>query len=139
MPLGLPDIGLGQIEAERGQPGPALFDEIEKAARPAANVEKTQPALVAPGEDLVERRPRLTPRGVRGAVEEHFDLRLVSPGSLVRHPAARLEMEILERVAGPLPARLLGQYFAVVAALPAAVDGGKILEEEPRALEKHFQ
>src|ERR1700688_2109248 len=29
-------------------------------------------------------------------------------------------MEILEIVAGPLPARLLGQHFAVVAAFPAA-------------------
>jgi hypothetical protein len=48
-------------------------------------------------------------------------------------------MEILEIVAGPLPARLLGQHFAVVAAFPAAADGGKILEEEPRAVEKHFQ
>ena len=48
-------------------------------------------------------------------------------------------MEILEIVAGPLPARLLGQYFTVVAAFPAAVDGGEILEEEPRAVEKHFQ
>jgi len=48
-------------------------------------------------------------------------------------------VEILEIVAGPLPARLLGQYFIVVAAFPAAVDGGKILEEEPRAVEKHFQ
>jgi hypothetical protein len=47
-------------------------------------------------------------------------------------------MEILEIVAGPLPARLLGQYFAVVAAFPAAVDGRKILEEEPRSVEKHF-
>src|ERR1700730_14581487 len=100
MTLGLLHIGLGKIEAERGHPGPALFDEIEKAARPAANVEKTQPALVAPGEDLAERRQRLT-----------------------------------RRVAGPLPARLLGQYFAVVAAFPAAADGGKILEEEPRAVE----
>src|SRR6202035_4686934 len=74
MTLCLFHIGLGKIEAERGQPGPGLFNEIEKAARPAANVEKTQPALVAPGEDLTERRQRLTPRGVRGTVEEHFDL-----------------------------------------------------------------
>ena len=88
MPLGLLHIGLGKIEAERGQPGPALFDEIEKAARPAANVEKTQPALVAPGEDLPERRQRLTPRGVRGAVEEHFDLRIVALGysSVIQPP-----------------------------------------------------
>src|SRR4030081_3827577 len=56
MTLGLLQIGLGKIEAERGQPGPGLFDEIEKAARPATNVEKTQPALVAPGEGLAERR-----------------------------------------------------------------------------------
>jgi hypothetical protein len=34
--------------------------------------------LVAPGEDLAERRQRLTPRGVRGAVEEHFDREAVS-------------------------------------------------------------
>ena len=95
--------------------------------------------MVASGEDLTERRQRLTPRDVRGAVEEHFDLRIVPLGSFVCHPAARLEMEILQIVAGPLPARLLGQHFAVVAAFPAAVDGGKIFEEEPRAVEKHFQ
>ena len=40
-------------------------------------------------------------------------------------------MEILEIVAVPFPARLLGQHFAVVAAFPAVADGGKILEEEP--------
>ena len=64
----------------RGKPGPGLLDEIEKAPRAAANVEKHQPALVAPGEDVMERRQRLTPRGVRGAVEEHFDLRIVALG-----------------------------------------------------------
>jgi hypothetical protein len=47
---------------------------------PQPTFEKTQPALVAPGEDLTERRQRLTPRGVRGAVEEHFDLRIVPLG-----------------------------------------------------------
>ena len=51
MTLGFPDIGLGQIEADGGKPGPGLLDEIEKMPRAAANVEKTQPALVAPGED----------------------------------------------------------------------------------------
>src|ERR1700720_2780934 len=37
-------------------------------------------------------------------------------------------MEILEIVAGPLPARLLGQYFAVVARFP----GGGGRREYPR-------
>ena len=80
MTLGLPDIGLGQIEADDGKPGPGLLDEIKKAPSAAANVEKHQPALVASGEDLAERQQRLTPRGVRGAVEKHFDLRIVALG-----------------------------------------------------------
>ena len=60
MTLGLPDMGLGQIEADDGKPRPSLLDEIEKAPRAAADVEKHQPALVAPGKDLAEWWQRLT-------------------------------------------------------------------------------
>ncbi len=86
MTLGLLHIGLGKIEAERGQPGPGLFDEIEKAARPAANVEKTQLALVAPGEDLTERRQRLTPRGKHRSLLAASGLRHAAN---TRHPSAK--------------------------------------------------
>ena len=49
MALGLPDIGLGQIEADDRKPWPSLLYKIVKTPRAAANVEQHQPALVAPG------------------------------------------------------------------------------------------
>jgi hypothetical protein len=45
-------------------------------------------------------------------------------------------MEILQIVAGPLPAPPLSQDFVVRATLAALVDVGEILEKKPRAMEK---
>jgi hypothetical protein len=44
-------------------------------------------------------------------------------------------MEILQIVAGPLPAPPLSQDFVARAALAALMDVGEILEKKPRAME----
>src|SRR6266699_2158428 len=49
-------------------------------------------------------------------------------------PVGRLEMEVLQIVAGPPPTRALAQNFVVRLALAAPVNFGKILEEKPRAV-----
>src|ERR1039458_3973093 len=43
-------------------------------------------------------------------------------------------MEILQIVAGSLPARFLAQDFVVGSSLAASMDGGEILEEKSRAV-----
>ena len=81
-------------------------------------------------------RQGLPPRGIGCPVKENLDLRVISLRRIVHHPAARLEMEVLQIVAGPLPARPLAQNFAVRAALAAPMDFGEILEEKPRAVKQ---
>jgi hypothetical protein len=113
-----------------------LFEKIEEAPCPASNVEKSQFALVPSGKNFMELRQRLPAGRVGSPVEEHLDLRVVSTRRIVRHPAACLEMEILQIVAGPLPAPPLSQDFVVRATLAALMDVGEILEKKPRAMEK---
>jgi hypothetical protein len=48
-------------------------------------------------------------------------------------------MEVLQIVARPLPDRVLVQDFTVPTAFSAAMDFGKILEEEPGALDQRQQ
>ena len=136
MTPGVSDIRLRHIEPEGRKPRPSLFDKIEKAPCPAADVEQSQLALISSGKNFMELRQGLPARGVGCPVEEHLDLRVISPRRIVRHPAARLEMEILQIVAGPLPARPLAQDFVVRAALAAPMDLGKILEKKPRAVKQ---
>jgi hypothetical protein len=45
-------------------------------------------------------------------------------------------MEILQIVAGPLPARPFGWDFVVRAALAAPMDFGEIIEKKPRAVKE---
>jgi hypothetical protein len=72
--LGVPDVRLRQIEAQRGKPRPDLLDEIEKAPCAAANVEKSQFALIASGNNFVQLRKGLPSRGIGRSVEQHLDL-----------------------------------------------------------------
>ncbi len=76
----------------------------------------------------MELRQGLPPRGIGCPVEEHLDLRVITICRIVRHPVARLEMEILQIVAGPLSARPLAQNFAVRVSSRGA-DG---FREDPR-------
>jgi hypothetical protein len=49
----------------------------------------------------------LPSHGVRRPIKEHLDLGVIYLGRVVRHPATRLEVEILEIVTGSLAARFL--------------------------------
>ena len=69
-------------------------------------------------------------------VQKYLDLGVVSFSRIVGHPAARLKMEILQIVGGPLSTRFRAQDFAVCPALAASMDVWKILEEEPRAMDQ---
>src|SRR5260221_6073412 len=69
------------------------------------------------------------------SVKKHFDLDVVAPRRIMRHPAARLEMEILQIVAGPFAACFLAQHLKVLAVFTTAVDAGQILEEHARSVE----
>ena len=66
--------------------------------------------------------------------KKHLDLGVVSLSGIVCHPAARLEVEILEVVARSFSARLLVQHFVIRAAFAASMDLGEILEEQPGAI-----
>jgi hypothetical protein len=132
-------VRLRQVEARRGKPRPHLLDEIEKAPGAAADLEMSQFALIAAGKHFVQLRKRLPSRGIDRPVEQYLNLRIIPSRSLLRHPATRLEMEILQIVAGPLPDGVLAQNFAVPTALAAPIDLGQILEEEPGAVEQRQQ
>ena len=95
MTLGVSDIRLRHIEPEGRKTRPGLFEKIEKAPCPTADVEKSQFALVPSGKNFMELRQGLPARRIGSPVEEHLDLRVISTRRIVRHPAARLEMEVL--------------------------------------------
>ena len=132
MPPRVPDIGIRHIEAVNGKPRPGLFDEVEKAAGAAADIQKRKLALIAAGEDLVKRRQRLPPDRIGAAVEQHLDLGVVALGGVIGHPAAGLEMEILQIVARPLAAGLAVEHLVMHRLLAALMDVGKIGKKQPR-------
>ena len=80
MSLRLRDVRLRHVDPERRKARPGLLEEIEKAAGAAADVEKSETALIAPGKSLVQWRQRLPSRGIGGAVEQHLHLGIVAPG-----------------------------------------------------------
>src|SRR6266851_7869832 len=129
-------IGLRHVDPDDRQPRPGLLAKIEEAAGAAADVEQAQTALIAPGEQLVERHQRLPPGRIGRAFEQHLDLRVVTPRGLLRHPAAGLEMEILQVVNRTLAAAVLVQHFPPMAVLAAAVHLRQVLEEQARALDE---
>ena len=133
MPLRMPDIGFRHVEAVDTQSRPGLFHEVEKPPGAAADIEKLELALIASGKGFEQRRQRLPPYRIGRAVEQHLDLRVVALCRILRHPAARLEMEILQIIVRPLAARFVVEDFVMRAALAALMDVGKIREEQPRA------
>jgi hypothetical protein len=74
----LRDIGLGHVDAERGEPGPSLFEKIEGTSGTAANVQKPEAALITSGEYLVERPQRLSPSSIGRSIKKHFHLRIIA-------------------------------------------------------------
>src|ERR1700681_2813160 len=115
MTFRLGDVSLGHVDAQRSEARPSLLEKIKRASGTAADVEKLEPALIAPGENLMQRRQSLAAGGIRGSMQEHLDLRVVAPRRIPRHPAARLEVEILQIVARPLAAGFLAQNLLVLA------------------------
>src|SRR6266849_4387079 len=139
MPLCLLEVSLGQIDSDGGQAGPSLLEKVEKASGATANVEKSQVALIAPGEKLMKRRQHLSPGCIRCSLKKDFDLRIVSLCRLLRHPAARLKVEILEIIIGPLALCLRTQDFTILTDLAATMDFRQILEKEARAVQQDRQ
>jgi hypothetical protein len=76
MTSGFGDISLGHVEPDGGEPEPRLFDEIEATSGTAADVEKPEAALIAPGKYLVARPQRLPPGRVGRSAKKHLDLRI---------------------------------------------------------------
>src|SRR5258708_14146248 len=130
------DISLGNVDPGGGEPGPRLFEKIENTSGTAAHVDKPEAALVTTGKYLVERSQRLSSSSIGRSVKKHFDLHVVALRRFMRHPAARLEMKILQIVAGPFAACFLAQHLKVLAVFTTAVDAGQILEEHARSVEQ---
>ncbi len=95
--------------------------------------------LITAGENLGKRRQHLAARRIGGAMQQHLDLSVVAAGGIACHPAAGLEMEVLEIIGGPLAAHGLAQHLTRIAILATAVNVGQILEEQARAGEEPRQ
>ena len=118
---------------------PGLLGEIEKSSGATAGIKECQFALIASGECFVQRRQRLPSHGVGCAIEQHLDLRVIALSGIVRHPAAGLEVEILQIIARALAARFFAQHVVVGAALATAMHCREIFEEKSRAMNKGEQ
>src|SRR5215470_6803129 len=132
----LHDVRFGHVDADGGEPGPSLFEEVEEASSTASDIKKREAPLITSGEHLMKWPQRLSPNSISRSVQKHFDLSIVTLRGFVRHPAARLEMKILKIVAGPLAPCLLACSLQVMAILATAVDVGQILEEQTRSVEQ---
>src|ERR1700730_11573439 len=132
----LGDVGFGHVEPESRKARPRLLDEIEEASSAAANIEKPEAALVATGEDLMQRRQGLAPDRIGGAFEQHLDLGVVALGGVPRHPAAGLEMKILQIVVRPPAAQVRAAPLAIPALLAPALDGRKVGKKQSRMVEQ---
>ncbi len=130
------DVSLRHVDADHRQPRPRLLEKVEKTTGAAADVDKPEATLIASGKNLVKRRQRLSSRRVGRALEQNLHLRVVTLRGLLGHPAAGLEVKILQVVTGPLAAGLIGQHLPILAGLTPAMDFREVLEEKPRAVEQ---
>ena len=64
----------------------------------------------------------MPPYHVCGSIKEHFDLKVIALGRVVGHPAAGLEMKVLEIVGGPLAQGRLIEDFVVPSTFAPMVD-----------------
>jgi hypothetical protein len=132
-------VAASKIEPDHGKPRPRLLDEIEKPAGAAGDVEQSQSALIAPGEDLMQRRQRLAAHRIGTALEQHLDLRVVAIGRILREPAAGLIVEVLQVVVRALARGRFGHHLAIALALAPAMDLRQVREEQPRAAQPREQ
>ena len=130
------DIRFRHIKPEGRKPRLGLFEKIEKAPCPAADVEKSQSALVPSGKNFMELRQGLPACRIGSSIEEHLNLGVVPLRRFIRHPAARLEVEILEIITWSLPERVFVQDLTVTTAPSAPIDFRKILKKETRAFQQ---
>src|ERR1700676_1390107 len=133
------DASLGHVDAQRGEARPGLLETIESESGTAADVEQPEAALIAPGENLMQRRQCLSPGSIRGSMQQHLDLGVIAQRRITRHPAARLEVEVLQIVSRPLAEGLLAQDLPMLAAFTAAMNFGQIREEEARPVDERRQ
>ncbi len=133
---GFRHIGFRQVEAAGRKARPGLLEKVEKASGTATGVEHLEAALVAAGEHLVQRHQRLSPYRIGRTVEQHLDLGVVAPRRFRRHPAARLEVEVLQVVARPPAERVPAHDLPGMTELAPTMDLGKIREEQAGAPDK---
>src|SRR5262252_7035722 len=129
------EVSFRHVQSDGLKARPGLLNEIEESPGAATNIKKPQFALIASSESLMELRQCLASNGVGRTIQKHLDLGVVSLSRIIGHPAARLKMEILQIVGGPLCTRFRAQDFVVCPAL-AASGCWKIFEEEPRAIDQ---
>src|SRR5262245_3323785 len=125
------NIGFGHVQPDCWEPRPNLLNGIKKSSGAAANIEKSQVALVPTSKDFTELGQCLPADRIGCPVKKNFDLGVIPLSRIVRHPAARLEMKILQIIARPLSARFLGQNFGSCAAVAASMNFRQVLEEKP--------
>jgi hypothetical protein len=116
-----------------------LLNRPNKSPRTAADIKQPQFTLIPASKDFAELRQNLPADRVRCAVKEYFDLGIISLGGILRHPAARLEMKILQIIARSFSARFLSQDLRFSVTLPASVNIGEVLEEKPRPVKERRQ
>ena len=80
MAAGLIEIGLRKVEARQRQARKGLFQEPQKAAGTAGDVEKGEFALVAAAKELRDRHDALAAHGVCRSGEQDLDLGVVETG-----------------------------------------------------------
>src|SRR6185436_6383268 len=98
MASSLIEIGLREVEAGQGQAWKGLFQEAQKAAGSAGDVEQAEIALVASAQELSDRRDALAAHGVCRSGEQHFDLDIVETGRLIGQISASLIVEVLQEI-----------------------------------------
>src|SRR3974390_3329053 len=135
MTLCMLEVGFRHVQSDGLKARPGLLNEIKESPGAATNIKKPQFALIAFSKSLMELRQCLASNGVGRTVQKHLDLGVVSFSGIVGHPAARLKMEILQIVGGPLSTRFTAQDFVVCPALAASMDVWKIFEEVSRAMD----
>ena len=84
----MPDISFRHIQPECRKPRPSLLNRIKKSPSAAADIEKSQFALIPTSKDFAELRQCLPSDGIGCAVKENFDLGVIPLCRILRHPAA---------------------------------------------------
>src|SRR5215469_12688131 len=125
MMLCMLEVSFRHVQSDGLKARPGLLNEIEESPGAATNIKKPPFALIATSKSFMELRQCLASNGVGRTIQKHLDLGVVSLSRIIGHPAARLKMEILQIVGGPLCTRFRAQDFVVCPALAASMDVGR--------------